>query len=135
MRLERPITEQFIARQRQLGRWINENALIRLFGILHYRGVFQKLDRSLPGYTEMDILRRIRNALTKTPLDYRPDTGENRRLRDAIIQHFALGEHDIQEQIPIPINKVIDPIFGACRQYIRAFAEAHNTQMVRLERS
>ena len=129
VRLEQPITEDFIKRQRQLGRWINENALIRLFGILNYRGLFQKLDKSLPGYAEMDILRRIRNALTKTPLDYQPEVGENLKLRDAVVQHFALGEHDIQEQIPIPINKVIDPIFEACRNYIRAFEQAHNNRM------
>jgi hypothetical protein len=54
IRLEQPITEEFIAQQLQLGRWINENALIRLFGIMNYRGLFRKLDKSLPGHAEMD---------------------------------------------------------------------------------
>jgi hypothetical protein len=67
--------------------------------------------------------------LTKTPLDYRPESGENRKLRDTLIQHFDLGEIDIQGQIPVPINKVIEPIFDACRKYIRAYAKAHNMQM------
>ena len=129
IRLEQPISADFIARQRQLGRWINENALIRLYGILNYRGLFKELKKALPGYLEMDVLRRIRNVLTKTSLDYRPDDAENRRLREAVIRHFDLGERDIQEQIPIPINKVVDPIFEGCRKYILAFENAHNNRM------
>ncbi len=123
VRLEEPITEDFIRRQRQIGRWINENALIRLFGILNYRGFYDpKIDRSLPGHVEMDILRRIRNALTKTPVDYQPESDQNRELREAVIRHFALKEHDIQEHIPLPIDAVIEPIFEACRTHIRARA-------------
>ena len=131
VRLEHPISADFIARQRQLGRWINENALIRLFGILNHRGLFEKknLDKGLPGYPEMELLRRIRNVLTKTSLDYRPNDAENRRLRETVIRHFDLGEHDIQEQIPLPIDKVIDPIFEGCRKYIDAYDEAHNNRM------
>ena len=77
----------------------------------------------------MDLLRRIRNVLTKTSLDYRPSDLENRQLRQTIIEYFKLEEHDIQEQIPIPINKVIDPIFEGCRRFVKAYYHAHNNRM------
>ena len=129
VRLEQPISAEFVERQRQLGRWINENALIRLYGILNHRGLFKKLDKQLPGYPEMELLRRIRNVLTKTSLDYRPGDAKNRRLRETVVQRFELEEHDIQEQIPIPINKVVEPLFDRCKEYIRAYDHAHNNRI------
>jgi len=127
--LKQPISTDFIHRQRQLGRWINENAVIRLFGILNYHGFFKKLDPSLPGHREMDLLRRMRNAFTKTPLNYQPNDPKNRRLREALIEHFKLEGPDIQEEIPVPINKVLEPIFTACRDYVVARGNAHNDRM------
>lgn len=123
-----PITAEFIERNRQLGKWINENTLIRLYGILDYHGLFQpKIDQNLVGWREMDLLRRMRNAFTKTPLNYRPNDKENIRLREEVIEHFRLNKEGFPEdEIPTPINTVVEPVFKACREYIAAYGAAHN---------
>ena len=41
---ESPITSEFIEHNRQLGKWINENVIIRLYGILNYYGYFKKIN-------------------------------------------------------------------------------------------
>lgn len=129
IQLREPISAEFIQRHRQLGRWINENALIRLYGVLHYHGFFTKLASELPGYPEMDLLRRLRNTLTKTPLNYRPHDPDNVKLREVVIERFNLKDEDAQEEIPLPINKVIEPLIEGCRRYIVAWTEAHNQRM------
>jgi len=127
IQLKGSISAEFIERNKQLGKWINENTLIRLYGILNYHGLFQTIDRSLPGWREMDLLRRMRNAFTKTPLNYRPNDQENIRLRKKVIQHFGLTEQNFPEDdIPTPIDTVVEPIFEACREYIAAYTVAHN---------
>jgi len=92
VQLKEPISAEFIERNKQLGQWINENILIRLYGILNYHGLFRRIDQDLPGGREMDLLRRMRNAFTKTPLNYHPNDKENIRLRKEVIRCFGLKE-------------------------------------------
>ena len=78
----------------------------------------------------MDLLRRMRNAFTKTPLNYRPNDKENMRLRKEVIRCFGLKEQNFpEEQIPTPIDTVVEPIFKACREYIAAYTAAHNKRI------
>jgi hypothetical protein len=55
-------------------------------------GYFQKIDQNLPGWREMNLLRLMRNAFTKTPLNYRLNDKKNIRLRAEVIQCFDLKE-------------------------------------------
>jgi hypothetical protein len=126
IQLEGPISAAFIERYRRIGRWINENAIIRLFGIMHYHGLIglgedKKIDKRLPGSKEVDLMRRMRNAFTKTSLGYRPHDQENIDLRQEVINHFHLeNEEPTGEEIPTSINTVVQPIFKGCRDYIAA---------------
>lgn len=124
IKLQKPISAVFIEYHNQMGKWVNENTLIHLHGILAYHGIIQKkekIDKSLPGWKEIDVLRRMRNAFTKTPLNYRPNDKDNKRLRENVIKHFDLKEKNLPEgEILTPIHTVVKPIFKACREYIIA---------------
>jgi hypothetical protein len=128
--LQNPITTEFIERNRRLGKWINENAIIRLYGIMSYYGFLEKIDQTLPGWREVDLMRRMRNAFTKTPLSYRPEKPDNVRLRAEVIEHFSLNrENSPEEEIPTPIDPVLQPIFKRYREYISAKRAAQNKRM------
>ncbi len=132
IQLQNPITTEFIERNRRLGKWINENAIIRLYGIMNYYGFLEKIDQTLPGWRGVDLMRRMRNAFTKTPLSYRPEEPDNIRLREEVIEHFSLNREKFpEEEIPTPIDTVIEPIFKRCHEYISAKCGAHNKRMER----
>jgi hypothetical protein len=126
IQLHQPITEEFIEQNRRLGRWINENAIIRLSGIMQHHHIVDantKIDRNLPGWEKVEFMRRMRNAFTKTPLSYRPNKldnnkSDNVRLRDEVIEHFNTEPE--AGEIPTSIDTVIEPIFKGCREYIAA---------------
>lgn len=128
--LSGPITRDFIDRNRRLGKWINENAIIRLHGIMEHHGFLsntEKIDQTIKGWKEVDLMRRMRNAFTKTPLNYKPRKQKNIQLRKEIIQHFGLrGEEYAGGEIPTPIDTVVEPIFEACCEYILAKSAVHN---------
>jgi hypothetical protein len=114
-----PITKNFLEQNNVLVKWLNENAIIRLFGIMNYYGLLEKIDKTLSGSREVDLMRRMRNAFTKTGLNYRPEQPDNMRLREEVIQTFQLSDElNEREEIPTPIDKVVLKIFRACRQYI-----------------
>ncbi len=118
----KPITQDFIDRYSQIGRWINENAIIRLFGILYYyKQVGEKypIDKRLPGWEHVRFCCWIRNVITKTRLNYEPDTEDNIKLREELISYYKL-DPDQFRNIPTPIDKVIENIFKGCRDYLRA---------------
>ncbi|MCK4426862.1 MAG: hypothetical protein KAW16_00105 [candidate division Zixibacteria bacterium] len=119
IKLEKPITPDFLKENRKLVKWINENAIIRLYGIMKYHGFLNNIDQNSAGWKEVDLMRRMRNAFTKTGLNYRPEDPDNIRLKDEVIEHFKLNKNDFTEgEIPTPIDTVVERIFEACRKYI-----------------
>jgi hypothetical protein len=97
---------------------------------MSYYGFLKKIDQTLPGWREVDLMRRMRNAFTKTPLSYRPEERDNIRLREEVIEHFSLNRENFpEEEIPSPIDTVLEPIFKRCREYITAKRVAQNKRM------
>lgn len=123
IQLQNPIDSEFIERNRRMGKWINENAIIRLWGIMNHHGLFPKdksIDQNACGWKEVDLMRRMRNAFTKTHLNYKPSNEDNIKLRKEVIRYFNLTDADWPEgEIPTPINSVVEPIFEGCRKYIK----------------
>jgi hypothetical protein len=51
-----PIPPEFIDRHNRLGKWINQNAIIRLYGILNYHGFLKNIDHTISGWQEVDLM-------------------------------------------------------------------------------
>jgi hypothetical protein len=118
-----PITEDFIGRYARIGKWLNENAIIRLFGILHYHnqvGKKNQLLKDLPGYKDIRFCCWIRNVITKTKLNYEPETEDNTKLRKELISYYGLKPEDFKEGIPTSVGQVVEKIFEGCKIYLRA---------------
>lgn len=132
IQLKDPITPEFIDKHNRLGKWINENAIIRLFGILDYHGFLTKIGHRISGWQEVDLMRQMHNVFTRTPLAYTPGDRKNIRLREKVIQHFQLRNEDFPEgkipegEISTPIGKVIERIFKSCHEYITMKCAANN---------
>ena len=116
-----PIDQNFIDRYMQIGNWINENTIIRLFGVMNYHDILDSIDQSLPAWRDVDLMRRMRNVFTKTRLNYEPNDPDNIRLRGDVIDYYNLNENEYSEgEIPTPVDSVIQPMFERCKEYVRA---------------
>ena len=119
------ITPEFIERYAEIGNWINENSIIRLFGILHYYGQVgnkTKILPELPGREDVRYCCWIRNVITKTNLNYEPsDDSRSNELISELVSYYKLKSDDYKEgEIPTPVDKVILAMFEGCRKYLRA---------------
>ncbi len=118
-----PITKAFMEKYGKIGKWLNENAIIRLYGILHYHkqvGDNSRLVGNLPGYKDIRFCCWIRNVITKTKLNYDPEKNESTRLQQELISYYGLKPEDYREGIPTPVNQVVERIFEGCKEYLRA---------------
>jgi hypothetical protein len=123
IKTEQPITEEFIEKYARIGKWLNENAIIRLFGILHYHkqvGKKNPLLKDLPGYKDIRFCCWIRNVITKTKLNYEPENEDNTKLREELIAYYGLKPTDFKEGIPTPVSQVVEKIFDGCKIYVKA---------------
>src|SRR5690606_4015470 len=64
---DQPLTQGDVDRIRAIGHWINQNYFVRLCALLESFGIIPRegdgrLDQSLPGFDDVDIVRRLRNA-------------------------------------------------------------------------
>ncbi len=132
--MNKEITVEFIEKHNRLGKWVNENAIIRLYGIMDYHcDLANGIDDSVPSCVEVNLMRKMRNAFTKTKLNYSPENERNIQLREDVIKHFGLNKEKCDKgEIPTDINKVVVPIFIASIDYIKAyFAKLNNNQVDR----
>lgn len=116
----KPLQEEDIIRLRHLGHWLNQSFLIRLYSILEHGEIVGqkiKIDKDLSGNEELDILRRLRNAFGHTSA-YNPHDGEKAKLFKRIVKHFNLSDPK-PDELPIPIDQVIEPIYIAIKKYVK----------------
>ena len=121
-----PLTAESIREMNEIGYWINQNYVIRLFALLQSHNIVSEtksINQELPGHEEIDILRRLRNAFAHTAGWYHNEDAEERHLRNRIIEHFSLKEanHPASGRMfPIPIDEVLIPLTEDCKRYVES---------------
>jgi hypothetical protein len=105
----------------EVSNWLNQNALIRLYALMNYHGFVSekiKIDQSIRGCKELDLLRRLRNHFAHTDGRYNINDEDQISLVDEIEEYFGLIQ-DKFDHIPISIDQVIEPIFEGCKEYVQ----------------
>lgn len=125
------ITLDLVQTINSIGHWINQNFAIRLCAVLEYYGVIAPtgqgtLDDSLPGFQDINIVRRLRNVLAHTSGRYDPSNPEERRLYETIVTHYEIGVSDASaaSEFPLSIDTVLVPMARGCQQYARAWEDS-----------
>ena len=112
-----PITEKHIRNNNEVSGWINQNFIVRLYALLDFYKVTNKIDQSLDGWKEVDLLRRLRNIFAHTSVKFNSRNKEHNRLGNELVSYFNIHEM-IPNKFPIPIDKVCIPIYDGCVRYI-----------------
>ncbi len=115
-----PLKIKAIKQINHLGNWINQNVLIRLTAILEQSQIIcgeSSVENNYEGSNEIKILIKLRNKFAHSKGDYNPNNRKNRKLLKNIIDTFGLDDIEYQNY-PIPIDRVIKPIFEKCKKYV-----------------
>jgi hypothetical protein len=118
-----PLSRDDITGNNDLAHWINQNVLIRLYSILNSFQIIGDriaINKNMDGSRELDFLRRLRNQFTHNLGELNTHNPEQVKLATEINEHFKLGITDIQD-FDVSIDKVIEPIFSACKKYVESF--------------
>lgn len=119
------LTAESIQQINEIGYWINQNFIFRVYGILDSHGIAgsAKIDQSLDGADEVDILRRLRRVIGHTDGRYNAADKEEKTLYMRIKEYFRLSDaecpSDGEHRYPLPIDRVIIPLAEGCIRYAK----------------
>jgi hypothetical protein len=117
----KPLTNEYIAFNNRVGHYLNQNSIIRLYALLDYHQIISdkvRIDKSLPGFDEVDILRRLRKLFSHKSAKYNYQQTEQKKLVDRIIKHFNIDISE-PEDFPISIDTVITTLLIKTKEYIK----------------
>jgi hypothetical protein len=133
VKLSQPMTAEFIDGLFELGHWLNENFLTRLWAILESNQIVSKtskIDQALEHWRDVELLRRLRNKIGHGSGTYDHADAEKKKLFDAIVQYYNVPEgysYFEVEKYPIGVGQVLVPMAHGCKRYTDAFVAAKST--------
>jgi len=103
----------------RIGGWLNQNYIIRLFGILYQGGIISAGKKVSNPYTE--ILAKLRHKVGAHSAGYRnPGKSDSKKITKLINKHldnsFIPNNADF---FNLSIDTVIEPLKNQCVQFIR----------------
>ncbi len=128
VQLEQPMTVAFIDGLNDIAHWINENFVLRLYAVLDSHGFYKdKIDTSIEGHVEVDLLRRLRNKIGHGSGRYDPLDSDKRKLYETLVAHFSIEPHAYLEdttKYPLAVGQVLVPLARKCEAYAKAMKDA-----------
>jgi hypothetical protein len=130
VKLSQPMTAEFIKGLFDLGHWLIENFVTRMWAILESNQIVSKtgkIDQALENWRDVDLLRRLRNKIGHGSGTYEPADADKKKLFDAIVQYYNVPEgysYFEVEKYPIGVKQVLVPMAHGCKKYAAAFVAA-----------
>lgn len=126
------ISQEFVDGFFEIGHWINENFLLRVWAVLESHkivGNTVKIDKTLDGWENVELLRRLRNKVGHGSGLYDPEDPDKKMLWDMIVGHYKLqpGYSYLEvDKYPIGVKQVLVPMAEGCKKYVTAFVEKNH---------
>ena len=125
----RELVPEDIQKNESIGHWINQNYIIRICAILEANEIIPqegkgKIDQTIEGWEEVDLVRRLRNQFAHSMGKYDPNEPEEKKLYERIVTHFnvTLAKSSTEaNEFPISIDVVLEPMTEGCKKYIKTF--------------
>lgn len=133
VKLSQAMTAEFIDGLFELGHWLNENFVTRLWAVLESNGIVgeqMKINQDLDGWQDVDLMRRLRNKIGHGSGTYDPDDPDKKKLFDTIVEYYKVPEgysYFEVEKYPIGVGQVLVPMAQGCKKYTAAFIAAKVT--------
>jgi hypothetical protein len=129
---DRKLTHGDIKLNNKVTLLINQNFLVRLRSLFDYYDVmsqefnppnnFEGLCKDIPEWEDMWILRKLRNRFGHGPGSFNISIDEDKELYERIIDKYGvdreLWEDYYPDEFPLPIDKVLIPMFNNCYKYV-----------------
>lgn len=117
---DQPLNEAHIAKNNEIAAWINQNFIIRLYALLDSYSATNKIDKSVDGWKDVDLVRRLRNVFVHKNGRYDPGNARDRKLAEELKKHLGVREIlNNGNEFGLSIDTGIGPLFKGCKKYVK----------------
>jgi hypothetical protein len=118
------ISEEGIKRINEIGRWLNQNFVIRLcavlesFRVISSSAASNQIDFNIEGAKHVNIVRRLRHCFAHSSGRYDPNDREHRKTMGFINETLSVPTDGLTDW-PIAIDTILRPLYEGCIRYAR----------------
>jgi len=116
---EKPLSVQMKNDMLRIGHWINQNFIIRLCALIESYQLISnaiKIDFTLDGAKQLNIVRRLRNRFAHSSGRYNPDNSDDLKTMELMEQHLGISIEGHTDW-PLAIDTVLEKLLEGCRLY------------------
>lgn len=116
---EEPLSVEMKNDMLRIGHWINQNFIIRLCALIESYQLISnaiKIDFTLDGAEQLNIVRRLRNRFAHSSGRYNPDDSYDLKTMELMEKHLGISIEG-RTDWPLAIDTVLEKLLKACRLY------------------
>lgn len=116
---EEPLSVEIKDEMLRIGHWINQNFIIRLCSLIESYQLISnaiKIDFTLDGAEQLNIVRRLRNRFTHSSGRYNPDNSDDFKTMELMGKHLGISIEG-RTDWPLAIDTVLERLLEGCKLY------------------
>lgn len=113
-----PVSKAAVTRINEVGHWINQNFVIRLYALLDCHHLTESIDQAVDGWKDVDLVRRLRNYFAHGSGKYDRANKDHQRTMQELATHLGV-DFSSESDFPLSINTVLEPLFKGCKKYVK----------------
>ena len=112
-----PLTADKINDINHSGKWLNQNAIIRLYAVLDSHSAMQEIDSNIEESKYIELIRHLRNSFAHGSGKYNKSKKKHKKTMKNICE--VLNRNiDKKTDWPLAIDNVLQPLFEGCKKYV-----------------
>lgn len=117
-----PLTKEIINTINDIGHWINQNFVVRLYALLNSHCLVSdknSIDFNIDGSFDVDLIRRLRHYFAHSSGKYNPMNPNHKMTLEKMGEYLDI-EIQRNQDFPLTIDTVLQPLFNGCKRYVEA---------------
>ena len=116
--LNQDLTLDMIDELNDIGHWLNQNLVVRLYAILDHHNVVDSIEEEYDGWRYVSLTRWLRNYFSHQSGFYNPNDPDHKKTMQEMgdLLHIDI---EGREEFPLLIDKVLHPLLEGCKKFVR----------------
>jgi len=116
--LNHDLTLGMIDELNDIGHWLNQNLVVRLYAILDHHNVVDSIEEEYDGWRYVSLTRWLRNYFVHQSGFYDPIDSDHEKTMQEMGDLLHIGVEG-REEFPLPIDEVLRPLLEGCKMFVR----------------
>lgn len=116
--LNHELTPEMIDRLNEIGHWLNQNFVVRLYAILDHYDIVDSIEPNIDGWRYVSLLRWLRRYFSHQSGYFDENNNDHKKTMNEINDLLGVNVDD-RGDFPLAIDKVLQPLMEGCKAFVK----------------